>query len=158
MGSPTDWKLTGSQRITYRSESSEPHIKLSRVGIWHGEKEPLEHLALKAGGGLCAGAPWDCGKKTHTDFHVHWVPGKSKVSTGIWVKTHCSSWRTSWETRVDVACCEGSTLKEKLSGTFSSIPSAGGGHFGTIWPHPSVSAKKPQDKQQSRWDHSPVPQ
>ena len=50
VGSSTDWKLTGSQRLTYRSESSEPHIKLSRVGIWHGEKEPLEHLALKASG------------------------------------------------------------------------------------------------------------
>ena len=45
--------LTGSQRPTYRSESSEPHIKLSRVGIWHWEKEPLEHLALKASG-ACA--------------------------------------------------------------------------------------------------------
>ena len=50
MGSSTDWKLTGSQRLTYRSESSEPHIKPSRVGIWHWEKEPLEHLALKASG------------------------------------------------------------------------------------------------------------
>ena len=50
MGSPTDWKLTGSQRLPYRSESSEPHIKLPRVGIWHWEKEPLEHLALKASG------------------------------------------------------------------------------------------------------------
>ena len=48
-----DWKLTGSQRLTYRSESSEPHIKLSHVGIWHWEKEPLEHLALKARG-ACA--------------------------------------------------------------------------------------------------------
>ena len=53
VGSPTDWKLTGSQRLTYRSESSEPHIKLSHVGIWHWEKEPLEHLALKASG-ACA--------------------------------------------------------------------------------------------------------
>ena len=53
VGSSTDWKLTGSQRLTYRSESSEPHIKLSRVGIWHWEKEPLEHLALKASG-ACA--------------------------------------------------------------------------------------------------------
>ena len=53
VGSPTDWKLTGSQRLTYRSESSEPHIKLSRVGIWHWEKEPMEHLALKASG-ACA--------------------------------------------------------------------------------------------------------
>ena len=48
MRSSTDWKLTGSQRLTYRSESYEPHIKLLRVGIWHREKEPLEHLALKA--------------------------------------------------------------------------------------------------------------
>ena len=47
VGSSTDWKLTGSQRLTYRSESSEPHIKLPHVGSWHGEKEPLEHLALK---------------------------------------------------------------------------------------------------------------
>ena len=53
VGSSTDWKLTGSQRLTYRSESSEPHIKLSRVGIWHWEKEPPEHLALKASG-ACA--------------------------------------------------------------------------------------------------------
>ena len=45
-----DWKVTGSQRLTYRSESSELHIKLSLVGIWHWEKEPPEHLALKASG------------------------------------------------------------------------------------------------------------
>ena len=50
VGSSTDWKLTGSQRLTYRSESSEPHINLPRVGIWHWKKEPLEHLALKASG------------------------------------------------------------------------------------------------------------
>ena len=53
VGSLTDWKLTGSQRLTYRSESSEPHIKLSHAGIWHGERELLEHLALKASG-ACA--------------------------------------------------------------------------------------------------------
>ena len=49
-GRPTDWKLTGSQRLTYRSESSEPHIKSPGLGIRHWEKEPLEHLALKASG------------------------------------------------------------------------------------------------------------
>ena len=53
VGSPTDWKLTGSQRFTHRSESSEPHIKPSHAGICHWEKEPLEHLALKASG-ACA--------------------------------------------------------------------------------------------------------
>ena len=50
VGNPTIRKLTGSQRLTYRSESSEPHIKLSCVGIRHWEKEPLEYLALKASG------------------------------------------------------------------------------------------------------------
>ncbi len=58
VGSPTDWKLTASQRLTYRSESSESHNKLSCVGIWHWEKEPPEHLALKASGAH-AGAPQD---------------------------------------------------------------------------------------------------
>ena len=53
VGSPTDWKVTVSQRLTYRSESSDSHIKLPRVGIWHWEKEPPEHLALKASG-ACA--------------------------------------------------------------------------------------------------------
>ena len=53
VASSTDQKLTGSQRLTYRSESSEPHIKPSGVGIWHWKKEPLEHLALKASG-ACA--------------------------------------------------------------------------------------------------------
>ena len=48
MGSTTDWKVTVAQRLTYRSESSEPDIKPPCVGIWHWEKEPPNHLALKA--------------------------------------------------------------------------------------------------------------
>ena len=51
---------------------------------------------------------------------MHWVPGQGEVSIGIWVKPDCSSWRTSWENRVNVAFCEGGTLKAKLSGIFSS--------------------------------------
>ena len=35
------------------SESSEAHIKPLCVGIWYWEKEPPEHLALKASG-ACA--------------------------------------------------------------------------------------------------------
>ena len=50
VGSPTDWKVTVSQRLTYRSESSEPHLKPPCLGSWHWEKEPPEHLALKASG------------------------------------------------------------------------------------------------------------
>ena len=120
MGNSTDWKLTGSQRLTSRSESSEPHIKLSRVGIWHWEKEPLEHLALKASGAwaqelhrtgrngdpilerltqvfICTGSqgkaksPWESGSNLTAVLGGH--PGK---------------------TGVNVACCEGETLKAKL--------------------------------------------
>ena len=50
VGRSTDRKVTGSQRLTYKSESSEPHIRSLCLGIWHWEKEPLEHLALKARG------------------------------------------------------------------------------------------------------------
>ena len=80
VGSPPDWKVTVSQRLTYRSESSEPHVKFPCLGIWHWEKEPPEHLALKASG-ACAQELHS--KKAHTDFHVHWVPEQSKFSIGI---------------------------------------------------------------------------
>ena len=50
VGRSTDRKVTGSQKLTYKSESSEPHIKLPCLGIWHWEKEPLAHLAMKARG------------------------------------------------------------------------------------------------------------
>ena len=32
------------------SEHSQPYIKPSHAGIWHWDKEPLEHLELKASG------------------------------------------------------------------------------------------------------------
>ena len=80
VGSPTDWKVTGSQRLTYRSESSEPHIKIPCVGIWHWEKEPLEHLALKDSG-ACAQELHGTGEKetpflkdTHREF-LSWCSG-----------------------------------------------------------------------------------
>ena len=46
-------KVTISQKLTHRSESSEPHVKSPCLGIWHWEKEPPEHLALRASG-ACA--------------------------------------------------------------------------------------------------------
>ena len=48
-----DWKVTVSQRLTYRSENSEPHVRCPHLGIWHGEKEFPENLAFKASG-ACA--------------------------------------------------------------------------------------------------------
>ena len=164
MGSSTDWKLTGSQRLTYRSESSEPHIKPSCAGIWHWEKEPLEHLALKASGACVqelhrTGGNGDPILKRRTQtFTCTGSQGKAKSPRESGSNLTAVLGGHPGKTGVNVACCEGRTLKAKLSGIFSSVPFSGGGHFGKIWPHLSVSAEKPQGKQQSRWDHSPTPQ
>ena len=104
VGSSTDWKLTGSQRLTYRSESSDSHIKPSRVEIWHWEKEPPEHLALKTSGACAQELHRDWGnggpilKRRTQTFTCTGSQGKAK-SIGIWVRPDCSSWRTSWESR-----------------------------------------------------------
>ena len=47
---PTDWKVTVSQIITYRSESSEPHIRSACLGIWHWKMEAPDDLALQSSG------------------------------------------------------------------------------------------------------------
>jgi len=62
VGSSTDWKLTCSQRLTYRSESSEAHIKLSRAGLQPWEKEPPGASGIEGQWGLCTGAPQDWGE------------------------------------------------------------------------------------------------
>ena len=126
MGSPTDWKLTGSQRLTYRSESSEPHIKPSRVGIWHWEKEPLEHLALKASG-ACAQELHRTGgngdpivKRRTRTFTCTGSQGKVRSPSESGSNLTAVLGGHPGKTGVNVACCEGRTLKAKLSGIFSN--------------------------------------
>ena len=150
MGSPTDWKLTGSQRLTYRSESSEPHIKLSHVGIWHWEKELLEHLALKASGACMqelhrTGGNGDPILKRHTQtFTCTGSQGKEKSPWESGSNLTAVLGGLPGKTGVNVACCEGRTSEAKLSEIFSSVPFSGGGHFGKIWPHLSVSLRSPR--------------
>ena len=60
-GQPTDCTVTVSQRLTYRCESSEPHIRFPHLRIWHWEKAP-EASGNEGQWGLYAGAPWDWGK------------------------------------------------------------------------------------------------
>ena len=153
MGSPPDWKLTGSQRPTGVRVLS-PTSNLHMQGSGTGRKSPRAS-GIEGQWGLCTGAPWDWGKwrphsqKAHTDFHVHRVPGQSKVSIGIWSKLNAVLGEHPGKTGVNVACCEGGTLGTKLSGIFSSMPFSGGWPF---WQNlaPPVSAEKPQGKQQSR--------
>ena len=49
-GQPTDWKVTILQRLTHGSESSEAQARFPHLGTLHWEKEPPEHLAMKASG------------------------------------------------------------------------------------------------------------
>ena len=145
VGSPTDWKVTVSKRLTYRSESSEPHIKPSRAEIWHWEKEPLEHLALKASG-ACAQELHRTGgkgdpilKRCTQTFMCTESQGKAKSPRESGSNLTAVVGGHPGKTGVNVACCEGWTLEAKLSGICSSMPFSGGGHFGKIWPHPSAS-------------------
>ena len=120
MGSSIDWKLTGSQRLTYRSESSEPHIKLSRVGIWHWEKDPSEHLVLKASR-ACAqelhrtGGNGDPILKRRTQtFTGTESQGKAKSPRESGSNLTAVLGGHPEKTGVNVACCEGRTLEAKL--------------------------------------------
>ena len=120
VGSPTDWKLTGSQRLTYRSESSEPHIKPSRAGTWHWEKELLEHLALKASG-ACAQELHRTGgngdpilKRGTQTFTCTESQGKAKSPRESGSNLTAVLGGHPEKTGVNVACHEGRTLKAKL--------------------------------------------
>ena len=126
VGSSTDWKLPGSQRLNYGSESSEPHIKLSRVGIWHREEAPLEHLALKASG-ACAQELHGTGgkgdpilKRCTRTFTCTGSQGKAESPKASGSNLTTVLGGHPEKTGVNVACCEGRTLKAKLSGIFSS--------------------------------------
>ena len=94
------------------------------------------HLALACGDpgeaytedqqGLSAATPQDWGKqilhswRVHTGFHVHWVPGQSRDSTGIWVRPTCRSLRISWENGATMACCRGRTIEAMVLGIIIS--------------------------------------
>ena len=50
VGNSQTGKKIISQRITQRSESSEPHVRLPSLRVLHWEEEPPEHLAFKDSG------------------------------------------------------------------------------------------------------------
>ena len=141
MGIPTDWKLSGPQRLTSRRESSGPHFKLFHVGIWQREKEPLEHLALKASGACAQELHGTRGngdpilKRCTQTFTCTRSQGRARSPQEPRSNLTAVLGGHPGKTGVNVACCEGRTLKAKLLGIFSSMPFSGGGHFGKIWPH-----------------------
>ena len=142
-GKTTDWKVTASQRFTYRSENSEPHVSSWCLGIWDWGKDPLEQLALKAMGLVCRISTGVGGKDTTFLKSTH------RISCVLGPKVKQSLHRNLdqiWlqfledllgKQGVIVAHSEGRTLEAKFSGIFISMCSSRCGHFGKIWPHPS---------------------
>ena len=135
----------------------------SHVGIWHGKKEPLEHLALKASG--------DCAQELHRTggngdpilkrrtqtFTCTGSQGKAKSPRESGSNLTAVLGGHPGKTGVNVAYCEGRTLKAKalrniqqqcLSLEVSILGKSGHTH------QPAV--EKPQGEQQPRWDHSPT--
>ena len=161
MGSSTDWKLTGSQRLTtgvrVLSPTSNPH---SRARIWHWEKEPPKHLALKASG-ACAQELHRTGgnetpflKGTHRLSRALGSRAKQSLQRNL-VKPDCSSWRTSWENRGECGLLWGKDIGSKALRNIQQHA------FLWRWPFwedlaSPISTEKPQAKQQSRRDHSPT--
>ena len=124
----------------------------------------LEHLALKASG-ACAqelhrtGVNGDPNLKRRTQtFMYTGSQGKAKApwESGSNLTTVLGG--HPGKTGVNMACCEGGTLKAKLFGIFSSSAFLWRGPFWENLAPPISQREKPQGKQQSRWDHSPAPQ
>ena len=126
-------------------ERSEPHLKPSRAGIRHWEKEPLDHLALKASG-TCVQELHRTGgngdpilKRCTQTFTCTGSQGKAKYPEESGPNLTAVLGGHPGKTGVNVACCEGQTLKAKLSGIFSSCLSLEVAMLGISGPtHPSA--------------------
>ena len=95
--------------------------------------------------------------KAHTDFHMHWVPGQSKVSIGIWVRLTAVLGGPPGKTGGECVLLWGKGTGGKTLGNIHQHA------FLWKWPFwenvaPPISAKKPQGKQQSGGAHNPTHQ
>ena len=119
MGSSTDWKLTGSQRPTGVRVLS--YTSNSQCGDLAGGQRALEHLALKASG-ACAQELHGTGgngdsilKRCTQTFMCTESQGKAKSPWESGSNLTAVLGGHPGKTGVNVACCEGKTLKAKLS-------------------------------------------
>ena len=97
------------------------------MGIWHGEKEPLEHLALKASGACVQELHGTGGNRDPTlerctqGFMCTGSQGKAKAPQESGSDLTAVLAGSPGKTGVNVAYCEGTALKAKLSGIFGSL-------------------------------------
>ena len=109
---PTNCRIIIFQKFSHRNESSEPHIRLLSLGVWHQEKDPPEHLALKGRGTWLqelhrTGGNRDStlGRCIQTFMHTK-TQGKSSDFIGVWARPTCWFAGSPGESGVAVALSE----------------------------------------------------
>ena len=120
--------------------------------------------------GMSAGAPQDWGKqrlhswRAHTRFHVHWATGQSSDSIGDWIRWTCGSWRVAWGgggqlwLTVGGKDTGGGGPKEYSSARALPEVSVLATRPGPTQQPAGSSARTPQAKQTTEWEHSPTHQ
>ena len=124
-----------------------PHLQ-----IWHWEKEPPEHLEMKASGACTQELHGTWGnrylilKRQHR-FSCALGPRAKQKLHGNLGQTYLQFLEgLLGKQGVTVAHC-GGTLEAKVSRIIISICSSKGGNFGNIWPHPSaLRSPRPNNK------------
>ena len=131
-------------RFSHRNESSELYIRfpnwgLALVGGAH------RALGIEGQQGMSTGAPEKWGKqklhswRVHKGFHVHWIPGQSRHSITIWVRSTLRSWEgLLGKQGAAVVHCGDRTLRVRSWEIIISVRSPRGYHFGKIWPRAPV--------------------
>ena len=159
---PTKWRINMLHIFTYKSESSESHVRPSSPGFQHHE----EDLVLKAN------RTWTqkCIKtERNRDFTLKGfsqnfthtgTKGKSSNLIEDWPRPSCWFWRVSW------GVGEGRPWGQrpwwqKHQGTFICMSSPGGWYLHTSKPGPTeqpvgFSARMSEVKQQIGWAHGPT--
>ena len=98
---PTNWRIIILQKFSHESESSEPHVRLASLKVWHWEEEPPDHLVLKARGSWLqeyhrTGGNRDSTLGGWTQVPVHTgSQRKSSDSIRSGTRSTCWSWRAS---------------------------------------------------------------
>ena len=136
-------KITISQRLPHRSESSEPHVRFPSPGVWQLEEEP-QSVGCWLAGQVCKSSTGVGETETpggYTQFPCALGPRLNQGLHRVWVRPTCRSWRASRESKA-VAHRGGRTLEAEVLEIFISVHSSGGCHFGKTWPHPSANNLK----------------
>ena len=93
----TNWKIIILQKFSHRSDSCEPQVSLSSLGVWHGEENPQGFWLWRPAGLECRDST-GLGKTTPLLEGTHKFScalGPGAGSNSIAARPTCGSWRVS---------------------------------------------------------------